>query len=174
MKARSKKEVQSENLQTRVEWIAYKDQFFSSVLMSKTPFLDANMEMLSKSESSKYLKQFKSVIGLPYQAGAHHEIPMSFFFGPNQYKLLKKEYGDKQLEDLVTVGRNIIKWINQVVVINLFAFLSKFISNYGIIILIMTIIIKLFLLPLTFKSYMSTAKMKVLKPQIDEIRNNFV
>jgi YidC/Oxa1 family membrane protein insertase len=73
------------------------------------------------------------------------------------------------MQDLVSVGGWIIKWINQIVIINLFDFLNRFIRNYGIIILIMTIIIKLVLLPLTYKSYMSTARMKVLKPQIDEI-----
>jgi len=161
--------VQSENIVTRLEWIAYKDQFFSSVIMADDSFLDAIMKSELMPAGSKYIKKFESTIGLPFEAGQNQDISLHFYFGPNKYKLLKSQYGDKQLQDLVTVGRNIIKWINQIVIINLFDFLNKYIRNYGIIILIMTIIIKIFLLPLTFKSYISTAKMKVLKPQIDEI-----
>ncbi|MBA7540733.1 Membrane protein insertase YidC [subsurface metagenome] len=167
--ARSKKDIQKENITTRLEWIAYKDQFFSSVIMANDAFLDAEMQSEMMPEGSRYLKKFKSSIGVPFESGQNQVIPLHFYFGPNKYKLLKSQYGDKQLHDLVTVGKNIIKWINQIVIINLFDFLNKYINNYGIIILIMTIIIKIFLLPLTFKSYMSTAKMKVLKPQIDEI-----
>jgi YidC/Oxa1 family membrane protein insertase len=169
LNARSKKQIQSENLQTRVEWIAYKDQFFSSVILARDAFLDANMQSELKPRSSKYLKKFESTIGLAYDNSGNYQTELDFYFGPNKYKLLKKQYGDKRLQDLVTVGRGLIKWINQIIIINLFDFLNKFISNYGIIILIMTIIIKVILLPLTYKSYMSTAKMKVLKPQIDEI-----
>ena len=166
--ARTKKGA-SENIQTRLEWIAYKDQFFSSVIMAEDAFLDASMRADLKPKGSKYIKQFESAIGLPYEQSPKHTIDLSFYFGPNKYKHLKAYYGDKRLQDLVTVGRGIIKWINQIVIINLFDFLERFIGNYGIIILIMTIIIKLALLPLTFRSYLSTAKMKVLKPQIDEI-----
>lgn len=167
--ARTKKDIQTEDFTTKVEWIAYKDQFFSSVLMAEEPFLDAIMKAEIKSESSQYMKKFESTIGLPYAPNPNHKINLSFYYGPNKFKLLKSEYGDKQLQELVTVGKSIIKWINQIIILKLFDFLSRFISNYGIIILILTLVIKLCLLPLTFKSYMSTAKMKVLKPQIDEI-----
>jgi YidC/Oxa1 family membrane protein insertase len=169
LNARSKKQVQSENVPTRLDWIAYKDQFFSSVLLADTYFTDALMQTELQSKQSRYLKKFESTIGIPFEKGQKEIIPLHFYFGPNKYKLLKKQYGDKQLQDLVSVGRGIIKWINQIVIIKLFDFLNRFIGNYGIIILIMTIIIKVLLLPLTFKSYMSTAKMRVLKPQIDAI-----
>ncbi len=169
LNARSKKQVQTENLTTKVEWIAYKDQFFSSVIIADQDFTDAMLEMNMQPAGSKYLKRFKSSMGLQLENVQSQVIPLHFAFVPNKFKFLKKEYGDMQMQDLVTVGRNIIKWINQYVIIILFDFLSKFIGNYGIIILVMTVIIKIVLLPLTFKSYMSTAKMKVLKPQIDEI-----
>lgn len=169
LNARAKKSEQTENVLTRVEWIAYKDQFFSCVLMADKYFTDALMKTELKSKSSQYLKKFESTIGLSFAKGQEQVIPLHFYFGPNKFKLLKKEYGDKQLQDLVSVGKGIIKWINQIVIIKLFDFLNKFMTNYGIIILIMTVIIKVTLLPLTFKSYQSTAKMKVLKPQIDEI-----
>jgi YidC/Oxa1 family membrane protein insertase len=166
---RSKKSSQPENIQTRLDWIAYKDQFFSSVLLADTYFTDALMISEQTSKYSKYLKRFVSTVGLPFEKGQKSVIPLKFYFGPNKYKLLKKEYGDKQLQELVSLGKGIIKWINQILIIKLFDFLNKFFLNYGIIILVMTIIIKLLLLPLTFKSYQSMAKMRVLKPQIDEI-----
>ncbi|MBN1598023.1 MAG: membrane protein insertase YidC [Bacteroidales bacterium] len=167
--ARTKKDPKPEIIPTRVEWVAYKDQFFSSVLMADDSFVDAEMQLGLMPQGSQYIKRFESTLGLSYNQEYNEVIPLHFYFGPNKYKLLKKQYGDKQLQDLVTVGKGIIKWINQIVIINLFDFLSKYIGNYGIIILIMTIIIKVILLPLTFKSFMSTAKMKVLKPQIDKI-----
>jgi YidC/Oxa1 family membrane protein insertase len=167
---RSKNGVQTEKSDTKVEWIAYKDQFFSSVIMCDLAFTDvSHMEVQNQNDGSKYLKKFESTAGIPLENVQKQTIPLHFLFIPNKFKLLKKEYGDKQMQDLVSVGNNIIKWINQIVIIKMFDFLSRFITNYGIIILIMTIIIKVVLFPLTYKSYLSTAKMKVLKPQIDEI-----
>ncbi len=168
---RSNKDVQSETINTPLKWIAYKDQFFSSVLISENKFEDAAMKSVIQPENSRYLFKFSSTIGLAYNDVSQTSIPLKFYFGPNKYSLLKDNYGDLELHNLVSVGKSIIKWINQGVIINLFDFLNKYFSNYGIIILIMTVIIKMFLLPLTFKSYMSTAKMRVLKPQIDEINN---
>jgi YidC/Oxa1 family membrane protein insertase len=94
---------------------------------------------------------------------------MSLYFGPNHYNTLKRY--DIGLEQMVPLGRSIIRWINRFVIIPLFDWLGSFIGSYGLIILLMTIIIKACLLPLTFKSFMSSAKMRVLKPQIDEINH---
>ena len=165
---RAKKSIQSVNDILVAEWIAYKGQFFSSVLMADALY-DPDIEVEAKPEWSRFLKTFKTSVALPFKDG--NVTPLSFYFGPNKYKLLKNQYGDIELHELVTVGKNIIKWINQVVIIKLFDFLSRFIGNYGIIILVMTIIIKLLLLPLTYRSYLSMAKMRVLKPQIDEINS---
>jgi len=94
---------------------------------------------------------------------------MQFYFGPNKYKTLR-EYGkDIELHELVDLGWKMFAWVNKYFVIEIFNFLEKYMSNYGLIIFILTIIIKLILSPLTYKSYLSTAKMRVLKPQIDEI-----
>ncbi len=165
--ARTKKESQIDNLTYKVEWIAFKDQFFTSAIMAKDAFTNPTIESITQKEDSDYIKQFKTVIGLPYNERTK-SIPLSFYFGPNKYKLLKKEFSDRNLQDLVEVGGPIIKWINRGVILNLFDWLSKYISNYGIIILLLTIIIKAALLPLTFKSYMSQAKMRVVKPMVDE------
>ena len=94
------------------------------------------------------------------------------FFGPNKFKLLKK-YNAYKLEDLVSLGKGIIRWINQFVIIPIFDWLSKFIGNFGLIILLLTIIIKIGLIPLTYKSYLSQARMRVLKPQVDELTHKF-
>ncbi len=120
-------------------------------------------------ETSRVLKNFSAEISLPYQGNKIETYPMQFYFGPNKFKTLRKYGKDIQLESMVNLGWGIFGWINRYFVIEIFNFLERFISNYGIIILILTIIIKLLLAPLTYKSYMSTAKMKVLKPQIDAI-----
>jgi YidC/Oxa1 family membrane protein insertase len=166
--ARSNKPLQEADMPTQVEWISYKDQFFSSVIMSDAGFSNAKMQSIMLAENSGYVKQFKSVIGVPFSADKNNSTSLHFFFGPNKYKLLKKEYGDKKLYDMISVGKNIIKWINHGVIINIFNWLNKSISNYGIIILLLTLIIKIFLLPLTFRSYVSQAKMRVVKPMVDE------
>jgi YidC/Oxa1 family membrane protein insertase len=112
------------------------------------------------------------VVGVPFQRLSNETIKLKLFFGPNKFKLLKK-YKEYQLESLVSLGKNIIRWINQFVIIPIFDWLSKFITNYGLIILLLTIIIKIGLLPLTYKSYLSQARMKVLKPQVDELTLKF-
>ncbi len=168
MPMRQKKGLQEVSIPTQVDWIGYKDQFFSSVLMPGQAFSSATLQSIPMDENSGYIKQFKSVAGISITNSNNESIPLSFYFGPNKYKFLKKNYADKRLHDLVSVGRGIIKWINQGVIINIFNFLEKSIGNYGIIILLLTIIIKLLLLPLTFRSYISTAKMRVVKPMVDE------
>jgi YidC/Oxa1 family membrane protein insertase len=134
-------------------------------------FLDFKVKMAMKSENmpenSKFIKKFSSELSIPYNRTANFEMPMHFYFGPDHFQTLKK-IGFK-LEELVTLGSSIIRWINAFVVIPIFNWLNNFISNYGIIILLLTIIIKVALLPLTYRSYLSMAKMRVLKPQIDEI-----
>ena len=166
--ARTKKDVQEEVIPTQLDWIAYKDQFFSSVIMPATPFSNAKIQSIAMPEDGDYIRQFKSEIGVAISNPTNESIPISFYFGPNKYKYLKKNYGEQRLHDMVAVGRSIIKFINQYVIINLFDWLDNRIANYGIIILLLTLIIKMFLLPLTFKSYMSQAKMRVVKPMVDE------
>lgn len=168
--ARSNKEYVSDDIKTKLDWINYKDQFFSSFIIGEKPFEGAKLEVYKQPENGKYTKRFFSEIEIEYTEGKN--IGLDFYFGPNEFKYLKKNYGDKDMHAVVAVGRSIIKWINQGVIINLFNWLNKYISNYGIIILLMTIIIKLFLLPLTFKSYMSQAKMRVVKPMVDEATKN--
>jgi YidC/Oxa1 family membrane protein insertase len=166
--ARTKKDVSEEIISTQVDWIAYKDQFFTSVIIPEKPFANAKIQSIAMPEDGKYIKQFKSISGVSYQNPNNETIALAFYFGPNKYKYLKKNYEKEGLHEIVAVGRGIIKWINQGIIINIFNSLEKRIDNYGIIILLLTLIIKIFLLPLTFRSYMSQAKMRVVKPMVDE------
>lgn len=171
--ARSSKEIQQEEITTRVEWIAFKDQFFSSVIIAENSFSNAFIKSTNLPGSEEYIKKFRAEIGLPFNRELNEKIPVKFYFGPNKYSLLKKEYSQWELHDLVTVGRGIIKWINQFVIIKIFDWLNKSINNYGLIILLLTIIIKVGLFPLTYRSFLSQAKMKVLKPQLDELTKKY-
>jgi YidC/Oxa1 family membrane protein insertase len=162
------KDVHQEEIPTQVQWVAFKNQFFSSVILADKGFSNALLKSTTLPEENKYLKNFRAEIGLPFQRLDKETINMKMFFGPVKFKLLR-QYKDYKLEDLVSLGKNIIRWINQFVIIPIFDWLSKFMSNYGLIILLLTVIIKIGLLPLTYKSYMSQAKMKVLKPQVDEL-----
>ncbi|MCX7985848.1 MAG: membrane protein insertase YidC [Bacteroidales bacterium] len=164
-----KTDEKTENLRNRVKWIAYKQQFFSSVLVGEQPFENATLHIRSvKDTSLRLLKYMKTEAGVAYSPVQKTEqLGFWFYFGPNHYQTLRKFNLD--LEELVRLGGSIVKFINRFLIIPVFNFLSKFISNYGIIILLLTIFIKLLIFPLTYKSYLSMAKMRVLKPQIDQI-----
>ncbi|MBE9468494.1 MAG: membrane protein insertase YidC [Bacteroidetes bacterium] len=160
-----------EELQTKVKWVAFKQQFFSSFLIADNSFINGFVKVKKIENSDKYLKKCYAELTIPYKNKASENIPMKFYFGPNKYKTLH-QYKLK-LEDVIPLGWGIFSWVNKFAIIPLFNLLSKFISNYGIIILVMTIIIKLVLFPFTRKSYLSSAKMRVLKPQIDELGKKF-
>ena len=158
-----------EDLRTRVNWIAFKQQFFSSVLMSAEGFPSATVSTEKYiGENPGLLKLFRTEISIPFESKEKESREMTFYFGPNHFQTLKKQ-NIPELEQLVPLGWGIFGWINRFAVIPIFNFLDNYILNYGIIILLLTLIIKLVLFPLTYKSYLSTAKMRVLKPQIDEI-----
>lgn len=167
LSATTKPGVQDQNISTRVNWVAFKHQFFSSVIISKSNFANASVKSIHLSDSDKYLRRFSTQLGLPYEPTAEQNINLDFYFGPNHYNTLKNE--GIGLENLVSIGSSIIKWINKYAIIPVFNILNQYMSNYGLIILILTILLKIVLYPLTFKSYLSQAKMRVLKPQIDEI-----
>jgi len=166
------KDVEQEEISTQVQWVAFKSQFFSSVILADKGFSNALLKSTTLPDEDRYLKNFRAEIGLPFQRLDKETISMKMFFGPNKFKLLR-QYKEYKLEDLVSLGKNIIRWINQFVIIPIFDWLSRFMSNYGLIILLLTVIIKVALLPLTYKSYLSQARMKVLKPQVDELNHKY-
>jgi YidC/Oxa1 family membrane protein insertase len=163
-----KTDIQEITETTKLHWIAYKQQFFAAVILSdKIAFEGGYMASEKLPDTSPYLLKYKSELGIPYDRTSDFVMPMHFYFGPNHYQTLKRI--GFEMEELVTIGNSIIRWINVFVVIPIFNWLNRFIGNYGLIILLLTIIIKIGLLPLTYRSYMSQAKMRVLKPEIDEI-----
>ena len=170
-KMMSKKEVETADLTTRLSWVAFQGQFFSSVLINNNFFLNGSISSTRTPASQKYIKYYTSELGIPYNPVADNAVSLKFYYGPNSIPILKEE--GMELDKIVFLGRSIIGWINRFAIIPIFNWLNTYISNYGLIILILTIIIKVVLFPLTFKSYQSTAKMQVLKPLVDELSKKF-
>lgn len=156
----------------RVHWIAYKQQFFSSVLIGKD-HIDNPIAQLNVIEDPdrNYLKRFDSEISFPFDRSANKTVGFNFYFGPNRFTTLKSY--DIGMEKLVPLGWGIFGWVNRLVTIPIFNWLGGFINSYGIIILLLTLIIKIVLFPLTYKSYLSSAKMRILKPQVDELGKKY-
>ncbi len=168
---KSSKDLEENEITTKVRWLAFKDQFFSSVIIADNYFLNAWVQSQKLPDSPKYLRYFQTELGVPFGGKDSEIINLRFYFGPNHYNTLRKY--DLDMEELVSMGKSIIRWINQFAIIPVFTWLNKSINNYGIIILLLTLIIKMVLFPLTYKSFLSQAKMKVLKPQVDEINARF-
>ncbi len=171
LRLRSNKDTETADITTKLRWVAFQDQFFSSVLISNDFFLNGLVSSTKTPASEKYIRYYTSEAGVPFNPGTSSTIGLKWYFGPNHITTLRKEGLD--LEELVFLGKNIIGWINRFVIIPVFNWLDNYIGNYGLIILILTILIKIVLFPLTFKSYQSQAKMKVLKPMVDELAKKF-
>jgi YidC/Oxa1 family membrane protein insertase len=165
------------NESAKIKWIAFKDQFFSSVLIADDWFADTKLVSNIEDEFSPYLKNYDAITTVAFDLTGAKPTNFQMYLGPNQYKILSKYDKGVPSEDklymnrLVPIGWGffIMQWVNRFFIIPIFDFLSQFIGNFGIIILILTLIVKIILFPLTYKSYMSGAKMRVLKPEIDEI-----
>ena len=173
----SKDDSQKEN--TRVKWIGYKDQFFSTVLIADDAFSGSQFSSTVQSKHSGYIKEYSTHTSVPFDLTGKTETGFRFYFGPNHYHTLKAydEGVDKEgrlhLNKLVPLGWKIVSWINVILVIPMFDLFSSWGLHIGIVILLMTLVIKLIILPFVFVSYKSSAKMKALKPQIDEINAKF-
>ncbi len=156
-----------EKLEEKVNWIAFKQHFFSAVLTSNQPL--SNTELAVNSDTNpQIVKHYKATADLEFAAQKDNQYSFNFFFGPNQYKVLKAQGNDFQ--HIINMGWGPMGWINKFITVPIFDFLDGFALSYGIIILILTIFLKGVLFPLTYKSYQSMAKMRVLKPQLDEIK----
>ena len=168
----------SEQLNGRVKWVAFKNQFFSSVIIPREHFTtaDINSKVI---KNDMYLKDMDLTATMPYSSADGNVASFDWYLGPNSYPVLKKiskniQLGeDLNLQRLIPLGWGLFRYINTWIVIPVFTFLSTFISNYGIIILLLTIFIKLILFPFTYKSYLSQARMRVLQPEIKEINEKY-
>jgi YidC/Oxa1 family membrane protein insertase len=170
-KLRQSKETEKTDITTKLSWISFQDQFFSSIIITNDFFLNASIISTKTVASKKYLRYYTSEVGIPFGTGSSNSINMKLYYGPSSIPVLRKE--GMQLEKIVFLGRNIIGWISRFAIIPIFNLLNRFMSNFGLIILILTIIIKVVLFPLTFKSYQSQAKMQVLKPLVEELGKKF-
>ena len=166
----------SKNISTQVNWVAFKQQFFSSVFIAPDIVSYANLAFDTAAPESSLLKTFTAQMGVPYTPQTEG-YDFAFYFGPNKYSILKKigEPGgaDIYLERLVPLGWGIFGWVNRWCVIPVFDFLRNYIGSFGIIIFILVLLVKLVISPLTYKSYVSMAKMRLVKPQIDELAKKY-
>lgn len=157
----------------KTTFVAYKQHFFTSILMTKTPFEKAKLHsanlVIDKEKDTVFTKQYKATMPLAFTNG-ELDYKMNWYYGPTDYKTLKGY--DRNLERIVPLGWGIFGWINKFIFIPLFGFLSSF-MGLGIAIIIFTVLIKLAMSPITFKSFLSQAKMKVLRPEIMEIGEKF-
>lgn len=166
----------SKSVSTAVNWVAFKQQFFSSVFIAPKNVANANMAFDTAAPGSELLKNFSVQMSVPYTVQTEG-YDFAFYFGPNKYAILKKitdnEGSDLHMERLIPLGWGIFGWVNRWCVIPVFDFLRNYIGSFGIIILILVILVKLVISPLTYKSYVSMAKMRLIKPQVDELNKKF-
>jgi len=166
----------------KLKWVSAKNQFFSTVLIADSVFSTAKMTSVATAKESpeyeQYLKDVNIHTLVPYSSDKATPASFYFYLGPNRYHTLASydKYSPKEdlkLTRLIPLGWTLFRWINAGIIIPVFDWLGKFISNYGIIILVLTILIKLVLWPLTYKSYVSQAKMRILAPDIAAINEKY-
>jgi YidC/Oxa1 family membrane protein insertase len=166
---------EDESLRDQIKWVSFKEQFFSSTLIADNYFVDPIMKV-STSEthpSDRYIRSMYYKVGVPYAGNPDETVGMSLYFGPNKYSTLRKYKMD--LERQIPLGWSffLMHWINRFAVLPVFNYLGSFGWNYGIVILVLTILLKIVLFPVAYKTYLSSAKMRLLKPEVDEIGEKF-
>ena len=160
----------TESVKGNVQWIALKQQFFTTTLVARNNFQTADFGYETFVPTDDKLKKFHAEANVAYDRNKS-EYGFQFYFGPVKYSQLRQY--DMKMERLVNLGWPIVRWVNTILVIPTFNFLTKHIANWGVIILLLTLMIKIIILPLTYKSYLSTAKMRVLKPELDAINEKY-
>ena len=163
----------SKRVESRMKWFAFQQQFFSAIMTAGNEFASADLDVkfFEESDPSANLMACTAKLRSEFQPSANTVIPFSFYFGPNDFGVLKQY--DLKYEKIIPLGGWLVNWISRFVIIPCFDFLSRFINNWGLIILLMTILIKVVLSPLTYKSFKSSAKMNVLKPDIEQINKKY-
>jgi len=157
----------------KVQWISFKQQFFSSSIIASGFFMEPKVRTATISTKARYLKSMYMEAGVPYSPQETKTIPMSMYFGPNKFYALKSYNIDMERQIPLGWGFFLLAWINIWAVIPVFTFFGSLGWNYGIIILILTILLKTVLFPIAFKTYKSSAKMRALKPDIDELAKKY-
>ena len=169
-------EEKSKEVTSSLNWVAFKQQFFSSVFIAPENVSYADLGFSTAHPGSGYVKDFTARMTVPYTPQTEG-YDFAFYFGPNKYSILKKvslsEGDDLHMERLIPLGWGIFGWVNRWCVIPVFDFLRNYIPSFGIVILILAVLIRLVISPLTYKSYVSMAKMRLVKPQIDELAKKY-
>lgn len=169
-----RKESVNESFPTRLKWVGFQQQFFSAIILADNEFASGTLvnRFYPEDNADRLLMNSGAELCAELDARSKDfEIPMHFLFAPNHFPTLKSY--DQKFEKVIPLGGKLVGFISRYVIIPTFNWLSKFIANYGIIILILTLMIKLVISPLTFKSYASSAKMKVIKPEVDKINARY-
>lgn len=171
----SENETKEESVTESVDWIAFKNQYFSSVLLAAEPMKNVNVRSEQLEEGSGYLKNYSANMAATFDASGAKPSKFQFYFGPNNYRLLQKmdnykvSEHDNDLQGLVYLGWPIVKWINRFFTLYVFDFFTRLGLPMGIVLLLITLLLRAIVYVPTRKSYLSSAKMRVLKPKIDEI-----
>jgi YidC/Oxa1 family membrane protein insertase len=164
-----------ENLVTRVKWLSFKSRFFVSAFIADDAFENADIKAFTREDETDphYLRNMEAVIGVPFQNLPGQQFATRMYFGPNKYNTLKKY--DLDLERQIPLGWSffLLAWINRYAVIPVFDWLGGYGWNYGIVILILTVLLKIVLFPIAYKTYLSSARMRVLKPEVEELSKKF-
>ncbi len=164
-------------LEGKVDWIAFKNQFFSSVFIADQDFDKVKVSSQMEKQGSGYIKDYAAEMNTFFDPTGKETTQMHFYFGPNHYKTLKALDNDREekwrLNRLVYLGWPLVRWINQIITINVFDWLSGWGLPMGVVLLLLTIMVKVLVYPATWKTYMSSAKMRVLKPKVDEIGKKY-
>jgi len=168
-------EDQKERVSTAVKWVSFKQQFFSATLIADDKFLSADLESAAFAENSnnRLLKSLKSSFVLPFDISGEQSYNLNWYLGPNKYKLLRQYKLNLERQIPLGWGFFLMHWINRFAVLPVFNWLEGAAINYGIIILILTVLLKIVLFPIAWKTYISSAKMRILKPEIEEINAKF-
>ena len=167
----------SKSVSSSVDWVAFKQQYFTSAIIPQSvDFVYADVAYTTAPEKSGYIKEYSMVAAVPYTAQTAG-YDFSFYLGPNKFQVLKKLTDDKgealSLERIIPLGWIFSTYVSRWVVIPLFDFLSRYIESFGLIILILTLVVKLLISPLTYKSYLSTAKMRAVRPELEAINAKY-
>ena len=170
----------SEKIKEPVQWIAFKNQFFSCIMVAKDNFDNVTLQSDTIHEGKGYMKNCAADMSAPFDPTGKIATDLSFYFGPNKFSTLKEsneliggEDNDLQLQKLIYFGWPIVRWINRFFIMYLFDWLTSWGLSMGLVLLILTIVVKAIVYPFTYKSYVSSAKMRALKPYIDEINAKY-
>lgn len=163
----------SKRVDSKLSWFAFQQQFFSAIVRSPQQFSSGELavQFHPQDDPERNLMSCTALMRMDLQRGGRVDVPMEFYFGPNHFSTLKS-YGHKY-EKIIPLGGWLVGWFTKYAIIPMFNFFNRFISNFGLIILLMTLVIKLVVLPLTYKSYASSAKMSALKPELDKINAKY-